>query len=153
MARACPACGKAQGSNGRCLSCRDAAAKELAREAEDVTDAGGTRRDPTGLGLRVRPPWYARSGAGELLPRLRLLGMVLADELPGRRARPPGRSLARCAAAAAYLALPLDLLPEALRPHGLEEDLLFLALAARLVKRELRAYCAWKGVSPAHFGL
>ena len=25
--------------------------------------------------------------------------------------------------------------------------------ALKLVKRELRDYCAWKGLSPAHFGL
>ena len=28
-----------------------------------------------------------------------------------------------------------------------------LALTWGLVKRELRDYCAWKGLSPAHFGL
>jgi hypothetical protein len=28
-----------------------------------------------------------------------------------------------------------------------------VALTWGLVKRELRDYCAWKGLSPAHFGL
>jgi len=28
-----------------------------------------------------------------------------------------------------------------------------VALTWGLVKRELRQYCAWKGLSPAHFGL
>ena len=146
----CPACGKQRGSNGRCLSCREAAAKELACQAQDVTDAawaeGGAPR-PRGQG-----PWYARSGSGQFLPRLRLLGMVLSDQAHGRYRKAPARRLTLCAAAAAYAALPVDLLPDALVPSG-ADDLWVVALAQGLVKRELRAYCTWKGISPAHFGL
>ena len=32
-------------------------------------------------------------------------------------------------------------------------DLLVVSMAWAIVKKELREYCAWKGVSPAHFGL
>ena len=35
--RTCAACGRALGSNADCISCRDAAASTLAREAEDIT--------------------------------------------------------------------------------------------------------------------
>ncbi|HUK65910.1 MAG TPA: DUF1232 domain-containing protein [Anaeromyxobacteraceae bacterium] len=145
----CPACGKQRGSNGRCLSCREAAARELAREAEDVTDGAAAKR---GRSLSEARPWYARSGSGKFLPRLRLLGMVLSDQAHGRYHSPPARRLTLCAAAAAYAALPVDLLPDALVPGG-ADDFLVVALAKGLVKRELRAYCAWKGISPAHFGL
>jgi uncharacterized membrane protein YkvA (DUF1232 family) len=48
---------------------------------------------------------------------------------------------------------PFDLVPDLLGPLGFTDDVLALALTWGLVKRELRAYCEWKGLSPAHFGL
>jgi uncharacterized membrane protein YkvA (DUF1232 family) len=149
--RLCPACGKPQGSNAGCLSCRDAAAKELARGARDVTDAG-ERAEAAGRFLD-RPPWYARLGAGRVLTRLRLLRMILGDYATGAYRQVPWRSIAVCGAAVAYVILPFDLIPDWIVPIGWTDDLLVLALAWGMVKRELREYCAWKGVSPAHFGL
>ena len=150
----CPACGKPQGSNAGCLSCRDLAARELAREARDVTDerAVGERASAAERFL-ANPPWYARVGAGKLLTKLRLLKMVLADYASGRYRKVPWKAIAVCAAAAAYVLSPFDLIPDWLVPVGWTDDLLVLALAWGLVKRELREYCTWKGVSPAHFGL
>ena len=80
----CPACGKPQGSNASCLSCRDAAARELAREARDVTEGSlpGTAADA--LRFTGRPPWYARFAAGRLMTRVRLLAMILGDYVHGR---------------------------------------------------------------------
>lgn len=149
--RLCPACGKLQGTNADCLSCRDAAAKELARGARDVTDAG-ERAEAAGRFLD-RPPWYARFGAGRVLTRLRLLRMILGDYATGAYRQVPWRSIAVCGAAVAYVILPFDLIPDWIVPIGWTDDLLVLALAWGMVKRELREYCAWKGVSPAHFGL
>mgnify|MGYP006267487467 CR=1 FL=1 len=101
--RICPACGRPQGSNAACLSCRDAAAKELAREARDVTDTDAiAARAEAARRFGERPPWYARIGAGRLLTRLRLLRMVLTDYVSGRY-RLPWRSVAVCAAAVAYV--------------------------------------------------
>jgi uncharacterized membrane protein YkvA (DUF1232 family) len=150
---ACPACGKPQGSNAACLSCRDAAARELAREAKDVTDeslpgtAGAVHR------FLSRPPWYARFAAGRLLTRLRLLAMIVGDYASGRYRRVPWRAIALCAAAIAYVLSPIDLIPDWLVPVGWTDDLLVLAAAWTMVKRELRDYCTWKRISPAHFGL
>ena len=151
--RPCPACGKLQGSNAECLSCRDAAAKELARDARDVTDASLSERAAAAALFVTRPPWYARLGAGRLLTKLRLLRMVLADYATGRYRKLPWRSLAVCAAAVAYVLSPFDLIPDWLVPIGWTDDLLVMALAWGFVKKELREYCGWKGVSPAHFGL
>lgn len=149
----CPACGRPRGSNAGCLSCRDLAARELAREAEDVTDTSlSARAEATARFLR-RPPWYARVAAGKLLTRVRLLGMVLSDYVHGRYRKLPWGAVAACAAALAYVLLPFDLVPDFLVPVGWTDDLLVLALAWGFVKRELRTYCEWKGVSPAHFGL
>ncbi len=153
MTAPCPACGKPRGTNATCLSCRDAAAKELAREATDVTDETlSSRARRAGL-FADRPPWYARFGAGRVLTRLRLLSMVLGDYVHGRYRKLPWPALAACAAAAAYVLSPLDLVPDFLVPLGWSDDLLVLAMAWGFVKRELRDYCAWKGISPAHFGL
>jgi uncharacterized membrane protein YkvA (DUF1232 family) len=150
----CPACGKLQGTNAECLSCRDAAAKELAREARDVTDeAALAARAEAARRFGENPPWYARYGAGRVLTRLRLLRKVVGDFASGRYRRMPWRSVAVCAAAIAYVVSPFDLIPDFLVPVGWTDDLLVLALAWGVVKKELREYCAWKGVSPAHFGL
>ncbi len=149
----CPACGKPQGSNAGCLSCRDAAARELAREARDVTDASIAEQAERAGRFVDRPPWYARFGAGKLLTRVRLLRMILSDYVSGRYRQVPWRAIAVCAAAVAYVISPLDLVPDWLVPIGWTDDMLVLALAWGMVKRELRAYCAWKKISPAHFGL
>ena len=150
----CPACGKLQGTNAECLSCRDLAARELAREARDITDEGAVGEQVRAAdGFLGSPPWYARVGAGKLLTKLRLLRMVLGDYVNGAYRKVPWQAITVCVAAIAYVLSPFDLIPDWLVPVGWTDDLLVLALAWGLVKRELREYCAWKGVSPAHFGL
>ncbi len=151
--RPCPACGKPQGTNATCLSCRDSAAKELAREAKDVTDTSLPERADAAALFSARPPWYARVGAGKVMTKLRLLRMVLGDYASGHYRKVPWGAIAVCAAAVAYVLSPFDLVPDFLIPVGWTDDLVVLALAWGFVKRELREYCSWKGVSPAHFGL
>jgi uncharacterized membrane protein YkvA (DUF1232 family) len=149
----CPACGRPRGSNADCLSCREAAARDLAAQARDVTpSAMADHADRVGLFL-ARPPWYARAAPGRLIERVRLLWMVVKDYAAGRYRRLPWKSAAAVAAAIAYVAAPIDLIPDFLVPVGWTDDLLVVALAWNLVKRELREYCAWKGLSPSHFGL
>lgn len=151
--RPCPACGKPQGTNAGCLSCRDAAARELAREARDVTDASMPERAEAAALFSDHPPWYARMAAGKVLTKLRLLRMVLGDYVSGQYRKVPWSAVVVCAAAVAYVLSPFDLIPDFLIPIGWTDDLVVLALAWGFVKRELREYCTWKGVSPAHFGL
>ncbi len=148
----CIACGKRRGTNVQCLSCRDAAARDLARDAVDVTETGLARVD-RGRGLLDGPPWYARLAAGSLVAKARLLAMVLADFASGRYRRLPLAAVGACAAALAYVVSPVELIPDAAVPAGFADDLVVVGLAWAFVKRELRAYCEWKGLSPAHFGL
>ncbi len=153
MPRTCPACGRPQGSNAECLSCREAAAQELARAADDVTPAAlGAQAERAGRFLD-RPPWYARAAPGKLLERVRLLWMVVRDYAGGRYRALPWKAVAAVAAALAYVLSPIDLIPDWLVPVGWTDDLLVLTLAWGTVKKELREYCAWKRISPAHFGL
>ena len=151
--RPCAACGRPLGSNAECVSCRDAAAKELARDAADITpDAVGPAADGAGRFLD-RPPWWARRSPGALRSKLRLLWMVLRDYANGSYRRVPWKAVAALVAAVLYVVSPLDLIPDLLVPLGFTDDVLALALTWGLVKKELREYCAWKGLSPAHFGL
>jgi uncharacterized membrane protein YkvA (DUF1232 family) len=148
----CPACGQRRGSNSRCLSCREAAARELARQAEDVTPAqleGTVGRVGRFL---ARPPWWARGAPAGLLARLRLLWLVLRDTVQGNY-RLPWKGIAALAAAALYVLSPIDLIPDFLGPIGFTDDALVVALTWGLLKRELVQYCAWKGLAPGHFGI
>jgi uncharacterized membrane protein YkvA (DUF1232 family) len=79
--------------------------------------------------------------------------MVLRDFVNGSYRKLPWKAVAAVAAAAAYVLSPVDLIPDFLVPIGWTDDLLVLAMTYGLVKKELRDYCAWKGLSPAHFGL
>jgi uncharacterized membrane protein YkvA (DUF1232 family) len=149
----CPSCGRPSGSNAGCLTCRDAAARELAAEARDVTDESLRARGEAGRRFERKPPWYARYAPREMLRRVGLFGQVLGDYAAGRYRRFPWRSVAALAAALAYVLSPFDLVPDFLVPVGWTDDMLVMALAWQFVKHDLRAYCAWKGISPAEFGL
>jgi uncharacterized membrane protein YkvA (DUF1232 family) len=151
--RPCAACGRALGSNADCVSCRDAAARDLAREAEDVTpEQVGAHADAAGRFLD-RPPWWAKRVPANLRAKVRLLWMVLKDYANGSYRKLPWKAVAALAAAVVYVVTPFDLIPDFLGPLGFTDDVLVVALTWGLVKRELRDYCSWKGLSPAHFGL
>lgn len=151
--RTCPACGRTLGTNGDCVTCRDSAASELAKEARDVTPESLPDRAAALGRFLSTPPWYARRTPGAFRAKLRLLWMVFRDYLNGSYRRVPWKALAALVAAVAYVLSPVDLVPDFLAPAGFADDLLVLALTWGLVKRELRDYCAWKGLSPSHFGL
>ena len=149
----CPACKRTLGSNAECLSCRDAAASSLAREAEDVTPRDVGEKAAAVEGFLASPPWYAKAGPANLWAKLRLLGMILKDYWQGTYRKVPWKAVAAIVAAVAYVLSPVDLIPDFLVPVGWTDDMLALALTWGLVKKELREYCDWKKLSPAHFGL
>lgn len=151
--RTCPACGRTLGTNADCISCRDAAASTLARDAADITPGSLPAHADAAERFAERPPWYARRTPGHFRAKLRLLWMVLKDYANGSYRRVPWKAIAALAAAVVYVVSPLDLVPDLLVPLGFTDDVVALALTWRLVKRELLDYCEWKGLSPAHFGL
>jgi uncharacterized membrane protein YkvA (DUF1232 family) len=151
--KTCPACGRTQGSNAACLSCRDAAARELAAGARDVTRESMPDRVSRVERFLATPPWWAAAAPKGLVARLRLFWMLAADYVKGRYHAASWRSLAAVAAAAAYAIAPFDLVPDVLGPAGWIDDLAVLAMAWQVARAELRRYCEWKGLSPAHFGL
>jgi uncharacterized membrane protein YkvA (DUF1232 family) len=151
--RTCPACGRPQGSNAGCVSCRDAAARELAEGAKDITPERVAQEAEAARRFLDRPPWWARAAPAGLVAKLRLLWMVLTDYANGSYRKVPWKALAALAAAVVYVLSPLDLIPDVIVPLGWTDDLVVLAATWGLVKRELRDYCTWKGLSPAHFGL
>lgn len=151
--RTCPACGRPQGSSADCLSCREAAARELARDAKDITPESLEGHVEKAGRFIDRPPWYAKAAPGALREKVRLLWMVIRDYANGTYRSVPWKAVGALVAAIVYVVSPVDLIPDFLIPIGWTDDLLALALTWGLVKRELRDYCAWKGLSPAHFGL
>ncbi len=149
----CPSCGKPRGSNIACLACRDAAARELADRARDVTDETLEARAEASRRFAEHPPWYARLAPRRLLARLRLLGQLMGDYARGRYRRIPWTSVAAMAAAAAYVISPLDLIPDFFVPIGWTDDMLVVWLAWQVVRKDLRAYCEWKGLPAAEYEL
>jgi uncharacterized membrane protein YkvA (DUF1232 family) len=148
----CPACGLPRGSNAACLSCREAAARELSRGAEDITPSRVAETAARAGRFLGSPPWWARRAPADLMARLRLLWLLLRDFLGGRYGL-PWKAVVALAAAALYVVSPFDLVPDFLGPLGFTDDALVVALTLGLLRKELLAYCAWKGLSPAHFGL
>jgi len=74
------------------------------------------------------------------------LMMELMDDFRSSAYRKvPWRSLAVCAGAILYVASPADVVPDVLAGFGLLDDLAVTALAARVIRADLKAYCEWKG--------
>lgn len=151
--RTCPSCGNAEGSSARCRTCRDAAARELADHARDVTVESLGDRAAQGERFAQRPPWYLRFAPGRLVLQVRLLAAALRDWRSGAYREIPWSAVAILAAALAYVISPVDLVPDFLIPVGWTDDLVVLAVAWRTVKQQLRAYCAWKGLAAGRYGL
>jgi uncharacterized membrane protein YkvA (DUF1232 family) len=75
----------------------------------------------------------------------RLMMELIDDYRAGQYRKIPWHSLAVGAAAILYVANPADVLPEALLGIGLLDDIAVAALAARVLRRDLKAYCEFKG--------
>lgn len=73
------------------------------------------------------------------------------DYRTGVYRRVPWRSIGIMAAIAAYMLSPLDLIPDVLGGIGLLDDMVLVGVGARLMRRDLEAYCAFKGYDPARY--
>ena len=95
---------------------------------------------------RVKATW------GELPRRMhlvanqtRLMLELIDDFRSGEYRKVPWHSLAICGAAILYAVNPADLLPDALLGLGVFDDIAVAALAARVLRSDLVAYCEFKG--------
>ncbi|HET8933772.1 MAG TPA: DUF1232 domain-containing protein [Polyangiales bacterium] len=75
----------------------------------------------------------------------KLMMELIDDYRSGAYRHIPWHSLAVGAAAILYVANPADVLPEALLGIGMLDDIAVAALAARVLRNDLKAYCAFKG--------
>jgi uncharacterized membrane protein YkvA (DUF1232 family) len=74
----------------------------------------------------------------------KLMMELIDDYRSGTYRKIPWHSLAVGAAAILYVANPADVLPEALLGIGMLDDIAVAALAARVLRNDLKAYCAFK---------
>jgi uncharacterized membrane protein YkvA (DUF1232 family) len=88
----------------------------------------------------------------ELPDRMHLAGnqtklmLELVDDFRGGTYRKiPWRSLAIAAAAMLYVANPADVVPDVIAWLGVIDDIAVTALAARVLREDLMAYCKFKG--------
>jgi len=75
----------------------------------------------------------------------KLMMELIDDYRAGTYRRIPWHSLAVGAAAILYVANPADVLPEVLLGIGLLDDIAVVAIASRVLRRDLKAYCEFKG--------
>lgn len=87
----------------------------------------------------------------KLTNQVRLLLDLIDDYWEGRYRDVRWYSLAIAVAAALYFLSPSDLIPDTLPGIGHIDDVLIMALALRVLRRELSAYCRFKGLDPSEY--
>jgi uncharacterized membrane protein YkvA (DUF1232 family) len=87
----------------------------------------------------------------KLTNRVRLLLDLVDDYWAGRYRRVRWYTLAVAVAAALYFISPTDLIPDAIPGIGQLDDVLAVAIALRLIRADLVAYCEFRGLDPAEY--
>ncbi|MFO0567428.1 MAG: YkvA family protein [Polyangiaceae bacterium] len=84
----------------------------------------------------------------KLTNQVRLLLELVDDYWEGRYRKVRWFSLGVAVAAALYFLSPTDLIPDTLPGIGHLDDVIVMALALRVLRKELRSYCEFKGKDP-----
>lgn len=101
---------------------------------------------------RVTAAWRDLPDRMHLVANQTKLMMELIDDYrAGTYRRIPWHSLAVGAAAILYVANPADVLPEMLLGIGMLDDIAVAALAARVLRRDLKSYCEHKGYDVSEY--
>lgn len=87
----------------------------------------------------------------KLTNQVRLLFELVNDYWEGRYRQVRWYSLGIAVAAALYFVHPTDLIPDALPGVGHLDDVLVIALALRMVRKDMRAYIEWRGLNPEDY--
>jgi uncharacterized membrane protein YkvA (DUF1232 family) len=95
---------------------------------------------------RIAKAWSELPGRMHLAANQTKLMMELVDDFrAGRYREMPWRSLVVVAAAILYVASPADVIPDVISGLGVLDDVAVAALATRVVRSDLEAYCKFKG--------
>jgi uncharacterized membrane protein YkvA (DUF1232 family) len=81
----------------------------------------------------------------QVAKQTKLMMELMDDFRTGAYRNAPWRSLAVCTGAILYVASPADVVPEIVAGFGVLDDIAVAALAARMIRNDLRQYCEWKG--------
>jgi uncharacterized membrane protein YkvA (DUF1232 family) len=87
----------------------------------------------------------------KLTNEVKLLLELADDYTSGRYRDVRWYSLGVAVAAALYFVSPVDAISDALPGVGQVDDLLVIAIAMRVVKRDLLAYARWRGLDPEEY--
>jgi uncharacterized membrane protein YkvA (DUF1232 family) len=101
---------------------------------------------------RVTAAWSEMPDRMHLAANQTKLMMELVDDFrTGTYRKIPWRSLAVAAAAILYAANPADVLPDFISGLGLLDDIAVAAFAARVLRKDLMAYCNFKGYASEEY--
>ncbi len=81
----------------------------------------------------------------------RLVLELIDDFNSGAYRAVPWHTIAVAAAALLYSVSPSDVLPDVIPAVGAIDDIAVIALAMRIIRRDLEAYCRFKGYDPAEY--
>ena len=81
----------------------------------------------------------------------RLVLELIDDFDSGKYRTVPWHTIAVAAAALLYSVSPSDVLPDVLPVLGAIDDIAVIALAMRIIRRDLEAYCRFKGYDPNEY--
>ena len=95
---------------------------------------------------RVAKAWRALPDRMHLVANQTKLMLELVDDFrAGTYRKLPWHSVVIVAAAILYTASPADIVPDVIAGVGVLDDIAVVAIAARVLRKELTAYCEFKG--------
>jgi uncharacterized membrane protein YkvA (DUF1232 family) len=101
---------------------------------------------------RVSSAWREIPDRMHLVANQTKLMFELVDDFrAGTYRKIPWRSLATVAGAILYVGSPADVLPDVLVGLGFVDDIAVVAFAAKMVRKDLEAYCEFKGYSRSEY--
>ena len=143
----CSACGGELGLNSKCEDCLGYLLEEGGKQMDEESARDSVRQAERWL---RRAPKLAPDG---LVKQLQLLLRIIKEYFTGEYRAVPYATIAALAVALVYVITPFDLIPDFIPVIGFLDDLAMLRLVFSAVGRDLRQYCAERGLEPEEYGL
>ncbi len=125
---------------------KDSAEKFAQRLASQYIPMLDRQRERVRRELRAIPDRMQR-----VTNQARLVLELIDDFDSGAYRAVPWHTIAIAAAALLYSVSPSDVLPDVIPVVGAIDDIAVIALAMRFIRRDLEAYCRFKGYDPAEY--